>query len=148
MLIRILFVAGLLVIVTLAYLWWQRRQGTVRALDDGERLTPSDLAGDGPVPVLGAEATFVQFSTPLCAVCPGTARLLTSVAAERPGAAHVEVDASERLDLARRFDIMRTPTTLVIDRDGAVVARMNGAPTVDQARAALAEVPPPDDYSI
>jgi hypothetical protein len=43
---------------------------------------------------------------------------------------------------------MRTPTTLVLNADGVVVSRMNGAPSEAQARAALDEVPPATEYSI
>ncbi len=97
----------------------------------------------------GFHATFVQFSTPMCAKCPGTARLLQGVASQHRHVAHIEIDASERLDLARELSIMRTPTTLVLDSDGAVVARMDGPPTVEQAEAALAAVPSDGtDYSI
>ncbi|NTV39006.1 MAG: thioredoxin family protein [Demequinaceae bacterium] len=84
----------------------------------------------------------------MCAKCPPTRDLLLRVAADDPYVAHIEIDASEHLDLARRLDIMRTPTTLVLDADGVVVSRMNGAPTEAQAREALAEVPPPTEYSI
>ncbi len=70
----------------------------------------------------------------MCAKCPPTAALLKGVAAEQPHVAHIEIDAAERLDLARELGIMRTPTTLVLDSDGVVVARMDGAPS-DRASA-------------
>jgi thioredoxin-like negative regulator of GroEL len=70
------------------------------------------------------------------------------VAEDYPHVNHIEIDASERLDLARRLDIMRTPTTLVLDADGVVVSRMNGAPSEAQVREALDELPPPGEYSI
>ena len=70
------------------------------------------------------------------------------VAGEQPHVAHIEIDAAERLDLARELGIMRTPTTLVLDSDGVVVARMDGAPSEAQAREALEAVPPPTDYAI
>jgi len=37
---------------------------------------------------------------------------------------------------------------LVLDSDGVVVARMDGAPTLAQVREALAAVPPPHDWTI
>lgn len=143
MLERLLVVAAVLAVASVAWWWWSRRQGVVTTVDNASRLTTSQL---GATP--GEFATFVQFSTPMCSKCPPTARLLQSVAAERPHVRHVEIDASERLDLARQFDIMRTPTTLVLDGNGVVVARMAGAPHPDQARQALDTVPPPTEYSI
>lgn len=143
MLYRLLAIAALLGVATLAYRWWQGRQGKVRRVERPGALTPATLgAARGPV------ATFVQFSTPMCAKCPPTAILLRRVAAERPGVAHIEIDAAERLDVARNLGIMRTPTTLILDSDGVVVARMDGAPSEAQAREALAAVPPPTEYAI
>lgn len=135
MLERIILIVALLAVASLAYWWWQRRQGRVRDVSQEGALTADALGAPR-----GPHATFVQFSTPMCSKCPGTARLLTGVAQEHVGVSHLEIDASERLDLAREHHIMRTPTTLVLDGTGMVVARMDGAPTVDQAREALAAV--------
>ena len=144
MLIRILIVAAILVVATLAALWWRRRQGVVREVERAGALSSKTLGAKR-----GYHATFVQFSTPMCAKCPPTATLLGRIAAEDPRVVHIEIDASERLELARELDVMRTPTVLVLDGDGVVVARMNGAPTEHQAREALATVPRTGtDYTI
>lgn len=144
MLERVLITVALLAFASAAYWWWQRRQGRVREVHRAETLSSQTLGA-----TRGQHATFVQFSTPICAKCPGTARLLRTVAEGHRGVAHIEIDASERLDLARELSIMRTPTTLVLDGDGAIVARMDGAPTPQQAEQALAAVPEQStDYSI
>ena len=143
MLVRLLFVAVLLALATLAYKWWDSRQGRVRRVDIPGALSSATLGGPR-----GERATFVQFSTPICAKCPPTRALLQRVAAEQPHVTHVEIDAAERLDLARELHIMRTPTTLVLNSDGVIVARMDGAPTEHQAREALEAAPPPSEYSI
>lgn len=69
-------------------------------------------------PELGERATLVQFSSPICAPCRATRRLLGDLAAERVGVEHLDIDVSERLDLADRFGIRRTPTVLILDADG------------------------------
>ena len=143
MLIRLLVIVAVLAAVTVAYRWWSQRDGRVLRVEVPGALTPEVLGAPR-----GGRATFVQFSTPMCAKCPGTRALLQSVASEQPHVTHVEIDAAERLDLARELGIMRTPTTLVLDSDGVVVARMDGAMTVQQAREALAAVPEPQDYTI
>ncbi|WP_062070298.1 thioredoxin family protein [Demequina sediminicola] len=135
MLEKIVIVVALLGAASAGYWWWQRRQGRVRHVERADALSSEQIGAQR-----GYYATFVQFSTPMCSKCPGTARLLKSVASEQPHVVHVEVDASERLDLARELNIQRTPTTLVLDGEGVIVARMDGAPTVDSARAALREV--------
>lgn len=139
MLERVLIIVAVLAVASLAYLWWQRRQGRVTHVDDAE-VFPAASAGVD----LAARATFIQFSTPTCARCPGTRRLLLQVAEGAAGVGHAEVDAIERLDLADRFGVIRTPTILVVDGAGYVRARMSGPPTREDAIAALDEVPPID----
>lgn len=141
---RLLIVVGLLAASSLGFVWWQRRQGVVRAADAASALTPADLGS-----ARGSRGTVVVFSTPMCAKCPGTkamfARLLDT---EFDGVSQAEIDASERLDLAHRFGILRTPTVLVLDSRGVPVTRMDGAPSIAQAREALAALPPASGYSI
>ncbi|WP_430867868.1 thioredoxin family protein [Demequina aurantiaca] len=137
MLIRIILIVGLLAVASLAYLWWSRRNGVVRRVE-----VPGSVSSETLGAQRGFRATFVQFSTPLCAKCPGTATLLKRVASEYEDVTHIEIDASVRLDLARQFDVMRTPTVLVLNTDGVVVARMSGPPSVMQAREALEAAPP------
>jgi thioredoxin-like negative regulator of GroEL len=86
---------------------------------------------------LGASATFVQFSSGFCAPCRATRRVLERVVATTDGVAHVEVDVAHRADLATRFAITQTPTVVVLDADGAPVARATGVPSLAQARAAV-----------
>ncbi|WP_062209887.1 thioredoxin family protein [Demequina oxidasica] len=144
MLIRIIIIVGLLAVASLAYLWWSRRNGVVRRVE-----VPGSLSSETLGAQRGFRATFVQFSTPMCAKCPGTAVLLQQVASEFKDVEHIEIDATERLDLARQFDIMRTPTILVLNTDGVVVARMSGPPSVAQARESLEAAPPESaPYSI
>ena len=133
---RVLIVVAVLALASLAYWWWSTRQGRVMTVTDPSSITAGDVGGP-----LGFHATLVQFSTPLCAKCPPTARLIEAIIHDDPRVLHVEIDASERLDLARRFDVMRTPTILVVDGNGLVVARMAGAPSESHVRDALAAVP-------
>lgn len=94
------------------------------------RFDPAD-AGQA----LGERATLVQFSTELCTRCPQVRRMLGEYADDRSGIAHVEVDLTQRADLAERYHVLQTPTTFVVDRTGAVRARFHGVPH----RHALAE---------
>ncbi len=144
MLERVLIVAAILAVASVAAVWWQRRQGVVREVERAGALSSATLGAQR-----GYHATFVQFSTPMCAKCPPTAALLGRIAAEDPRVAHIEIDAAERLELARELEILRTPTILLLDGDGVVVSRISGAPTEGQAREALAAVPRTGtDYSI
>ena len=98
-------------------------------------LTEADL-GHG----LGEQATLVQFSTAYCAPCRPTRQILAQVAGMVDGVTHVEIDAAERLDLARRLRVNSTPTVLVLGPDGAIVARAVGLPRKADVIAALGSV--------
>ena len=63
--------------------------------------------------------------------------MLAAIAAERNDVSHVDLDVATHLDLVRRFDVMRTPTILLLDGRGAVVGRMSGATDRRQALDAL-----------
>jgi thiol-disulfide isomerase/thioredoxin len=100
----------------------------------GSWLTAQDLGTD-----LGQRATLVQFSTVFCQPCRPTRRLLAEVAAMVDGVRHVDVDAESHLDLVRRLDVLRTPTVLVLDRDGRVIRKAVGVPRKADLVAALGE---------
>ena len=109
-------------------------------------LETTGPADDGPWPdvlaavpdaQLGEKATLLQFSSAFCAPCRATRRTLTDVAAVVPGVVHLEVDAEHHLELVRRLNVLRTPTTLVLDAAGHEVTRAAGAPRKEQVIAAL-----------
>lgn len=102
----------------------QRKRGRVREVVDGDIVTPAMV----DAAAFGSSATLLQFSTELCSRCPAARRLLSSLAADRDGIRHVEVDLTHRPDLARRFDVMQTPTVLVLDATGRVRQRTGGVP--------------------
>ncbi|TFD88263.1 TlpA family protein disulfide reductase [Cryobacterium serini] len=116
---------ALLAATTVLGLVWRARQGRVAPVS-GDVITPAEVAA---TVAFGPAATLLQFSTELCARCPGTRRLLGAVAAQRPGVVHVEVDLTHRPDLANRYAVLQTPTTLILDESGRVRARVGGAPT-------------------
>ena len=119
-------------------LWRARRDGRVRtrarAVEPGSVLDGTPWADD-----LGERATLVQFSSAFCAPCRTTRVVLADVAAREPGVRHLEVDAEQHLDVVRRLGVLRTPTTLVLDRDGRELGRAAGAPSRDQVLASLPE---------
>ncbi len=105
----------------------------------------SVLAGTTLDQPLGERATLLQFSSAFCAPCRATRRVLGDVAAVVPGVVHLEVDAEQHLDLVRRVDVLRTPTTLVLDAHGREVTRATGALRKEQVLAGLAlALPDPD----
>lgn len=137
-------VAGILAVATILGLLLRSRTGRARVVpsDVSEATTVADLAGRE---AFGTAATLLQFSTPTCARCPATARQLDAVAASKStttthGPARVrrlEIDLAERPELARRFDVMQTPTVLLVDGTQTVRARFGGPPRQPELIAAL-----------
>lgn len=137
---RVLLVAALLALASLGLALARRRDG---------RFRPAPAVAARPAPLLtgadlgvrpGAAATLVQLSSPGCATCPQVRRVLSALAAERPGVVHVEIDAAQRVDLARRLAVLRTPTVLVLGPSGEVRARASGPLEPRTAARALDDV--------
>ncbi|PZE62692.1 thioredoxin domain-containing protein [Curtobacterium sp. MCBD17_021] len=135
-------VAGVLAIATVLGLLLRSRTGRARVVTPraSDATTVADLASRE---AFGTAATLLQFSTPTCARCPVTARQLDAVAASRSTAKgpdrvrRLEIDLAERPDLARRFDVMQTPTVLLVDGEHTVRARFGGPPRQPELVTAL-----------
>ncbi len=92
----------------------------------------------------GAEVTLVQLSSPVCSACVAMRRVASELVAADATVAHVEIDVVDEPEVAQRHSVYSTPTTLVLDREGHVRARLIGAvkpedirTAVDAARTAL-----------
>ena len=53
---------------------------------------------------------------------------------------HIQVDAESHLELVRQLNILSTPTTLFLNRDGTEVGRAMGTPKRSQVLTAVAAV--------
>lgn len=92
----------------------------------------------------GARATLVLFSSAFCAPCRATRQVLGRVAAMLDGVEVVDIDAEKSLELVRRLEVESTPTTLVLDGAGRVVARRTGQPRAADVIAAVAPLLAPE----
>jgi thiol-disulfide isomerase/thioredoxin len=136
----LLVLLSALTLATAAGLVHRARNGVVR---EAAPTTPTlravlDELGEAP----GERATLLQFSSAFCAPCRATRRILTEVAELVPGVVHLEVDAEQHLDLVRRLDVRKTPTTLVLDADQREVKRAAGQPRKADVLAALGHALP------
>ena len=138
MLAGIVSVAAALVLATVVGLALRRRNGRFQG-SPVPQLDPV-LRGLGVTP--GPDLTLLQFSTAFCGPCRTTRALCADVARTVPGVRHLEIDAESHLDAVRALDIWRTPTVLVIDRDGAIVSRASGAPSRAQLLGVVGAVLP------
>lgn len=105
--------------------------GRSKTVDSSEVV---DLARIGatkngfPITELGRRATLLQFSTQYCGQCPGVARQLAQMEYRDGGLSHVEVDITDRLDLAAHFSVSQTPTVFILDSTGRIRSRISGVP--------------------
>jgi thiol-disulfide isomerase/thioredoxin len=128
-----LVLASLVAGATLLGVAYRTAQGRVRRL-----ASCRVVAIDGVE--LGERATLLQFSTEVCAPCRSTARVLDQIASSHVDVEHVDLDVTHRPELAARYRVLQTPTTLILDADGAVRARIGGAVRRDIVRAELDRV--------
>ena len=128
--------AVLLTATVLLGAFLQFRQNRPQRHISHEVVQPERLGAEG----LGEFATLLQFSTEMCARCPGVHRTLAKVAEEHPGVLHLNVDLTHRPDIAKHFHVLQTPTTLILDKDGAVQTRFGGAPSREVLELELARL--------
>jgi thiol-disulfide isomerase/thioredoxin len=123
-------VLALIAVATAAGLIWKARTGTAKKVNSGLVIDLNEIAAikDGhPVTKFGERVTFLQFSSEFCSQCAQTARLFHDLEAHHNDILHIEVGITNRLDLANKFNILQTPTTLVLDKNGVVTSRIGGA---------------------
>ena len=137
---RILALAGLVLLASIVGLWLSSKSGKARQINNGEQIQLSNLGATKngkPVVKLGEKVTLLQFSSDFCSSCKQTSVLLENIEKAHAGLLHIDLDIAERLDLAKTFNILTTPTTLILDSKGSVVSRIVGAPKLATIEAEI-----------
>ena len=127
---RIALILGLVALATAAGLIWRARSGLAKKLTNGEVINLAEIGATKngkPVTKFGQKVTFLQFSSEFCTACLQTSKLYSELEQVHPEILHIEVDITNRIDLANKFNILQTPTTLVLDPRGRVTSRIGGA---------------------
>ncbi len=114
-------VAGVVAFALVLGLVWQRSQGRSRTVG-GAPLAPAQVGAarfaDG--------LTLLLLTTRTCGRCPAARRVLDG--ALRHDDLRIDVDLERHPEIAERFGVLQTPTTIVLDRTGAPRARIAGVP--------------------
>ena len=129
--VRLLVVAGIFAVALLIGVLWKFSSGRARLIRDGKQVDLAELGvvkNGKPVTEFGSRITFLQFSSEVCSQCVQTARILGELETQSEDVLHIEVDITNRLDLASKYQVLQTPTTLILDRRGVVKSRIGGAP--------------------
>ena len=131
-----LVVGAIVAAATVAGLVLRARSGRLQRRTRVDRVTAADLG------LQRIEATtLVQFSTEFCARCPNVRRGLERLATLHDGVAYVDVDLTDRPDLARRYRVLQTPTVLVVEPGGRVRSRFSGQVAPQSVEAQLVPAP-------
>ena len=123
-----------LIVATAFGLWFTRSRGEFRRKKtvNGPKLSPAAIGTE-----LGSRVTMVQFSSAFCSPCRATKALLEDMVKTLPDVRYTHIDAESHLDLVRQLNIISTPTTLFLNRDGVEVGRAMGTPKRSQVTHAI-----------
>ena len=124
----------ILLISTAIGFWYRSKNGVIRKkrrLHIGE----AEFAGR-----YGERITILQFSTTFCSQCRAAKALISDVVKDEKDISYLEIDAESNLALVRKVDVMSTPTTIFLDKDGYEIARATGAPKRDQLQKVIASL--------
>ena len=128
---RILALAGLVLMASFIGFVLISKSGKARRIKNGEQVDLSEIRatkGGNPVTKFGEKISLLQFSSDFCSSCKQTSILLESIEKAHQGLLHIDLDIAERLDLAKTFNILTTPTILILNARGEVVSRIVGDP--------------------
>lgn len=110
------------------------RNGRVRsAKRPGRALPPAVTEVLDPA----SPVTLLQLSSTFCAPCRHARAVLSTMAERTAGLHHVDLDVTQRPELAEALGVLRTPTTLALDSDGRELLRVGGVPKAAELLDAL-----------
>ena len=121
----------ILLISTAIGFWYRSKNGVIRKK---RRLHISEAEFAGRY---GERITILQFSTTFCSQCRAAKALISDVVKDEKDISYLEIDAESNLALVRKVDVMSTPTTIFLDKDGYEIARATGAPKRDQLQKVI-----------
>jgi len=107
--------------------WYQNKSGEIKRKSRQLEVSAEEIGQK-----LGTRLTLLQFSSAFCSPCRTTKVLLNDLTSTTPDVKHVEIDAESHLELARKLNILSTPTTIVLNSNGKEVGRAVGVPKRNQ----------------
>jgi thioredoxin-related protein len=94
----------------------------------------------GLVLTLGKKATILQFKTEFCSVCPGVKRQINELIKHDTDIAFYEIDAIEKIELAKKLHVKSSPTILFFTEDGLEEGRIIGVPKKNEVKNTLEKI--------
>lgn len=126
---------GTLVLATVFGLYRRRTDGRIRGAKDSQSSSLQTLIATGQDSP--AALHIVQFSSEVCAQCRAAERIITPLADGRESVSYHQVKVEKHPELVSSLNIMRTPTIIVADSQGAITHRITGVPKTSELRQLL-----------
>ena len=126
---------GLILLISTAIGFFYRSKNGVIVKKRRLHIGEAEFAG-----TYGKRITILQFSTTFCSQCRAAKALISDVVKDEKDISYLEIDAESNLALVRKVDVMSTPTTIFLDKDGYEIARATGAPKRDQLQKVIASL--------
>lgn len=122
-------VAGATALLLGLYVWYRRRW-----TPEVERLSVDEIG----LELMEGCCAFVIFTTPACRPCKAAVKVAEDAAAAAPGVTEVvTVDATDRPEIALRYEVRTIPTVFLITASGHVMKRWRDVPDPREAREML-----------
>lgn len=100
-----------------------------RSRDGRFRETPRNTSSEALSTIADGRLTFVQFSGEICSQCRTNERIFSQTLEKHPNVQFTDVPAEQHMELVRDLGIMRSPTVLLVEPSGEIVARAQGVVT-------------------
>lgn len=133
---HLLLIVSVLIISTLLGFYFNFSRGKlVKKYSNKSQFEKLDL----PVQ-LSSEATILLFSTQYCSICPGVKRQIEKYINNSKDISLHQIDAVEKIDVARFLHVKSSPTTIFFDAFGNEFGRIIGAPKENELKQTLDKI--------
>lgn len=130
---HLVLIASVLILSTLIGLYFNFSRGKlVKKYANESEFSKLNLPID-----LSSEATILLFSTEYCSICPAVKRQIEGYIGDRSSISLHQIDAVEKIEVARKLHVKSSPTTIFFDSKGNELGRIIGAPKSNQLKETL-----------
>ena len=133
---HIFLISSVLILSTLVGLYFNFSRGKLI-----KKYSSKSIFSQLNLPIeLSDETTILLFSTEYCSICPGVKRQIENYISNYKEISLHQIDAVEKIDVARKLHVKSSPTTIFFDSNGNEFGRIIGAPKANQLKDTLNKI--------
>ncbi len=130
---HLVLITSVLILSTMVGLYFKLSRGKLV-----KKYSNDSIFGQLNLPIeLSSESTILLFSTQYCSICPGVKRQIESYLGNSKEISLHQIDAVEKIEIARKLHVKSSPTTIFFDSNGNEFGRIIGAPKANQLKETL-----------